>query len=167
MVGKAGLKAGLIGAAVLFVLALLSLVSALSPALGVLGCVCCGLEFLIYAGAGALGGFFLTVPRTAGKGAGAGAIAGLLSGLGSGLGGILVSVIGKMTGTTARQMQQLMQMLRNMDLVEPGMLPPPQYMSAGWGSLLLSSGLCCLGNLAVGAALGAVGGAIFTAIKKR
>ena len=54
MAVKAGLKGGLIGGAVGLVLTLLGLIP-----VPFLPCVCCGLSWLGYIGAGVLAGFFL------------------------------------------------------------------------------------------------------------
>jgi hypothetical protein len=157
MAGKAGLKAGLIGAAILLVLTLLSQIPAL-------GCVCCGVSLLAYAGIGVLAGFFLTPPRNAGLGAGAGAIAGVISGAVAGLVEVIVSVIqllitgpGQFAGAIPpEQMEQL---------TELGMDPEMFALFTGTGGVALAGGLCCLGSLALGAALGAIGGTIFAAAK--
>lgn len=163
MSGKAGLKAGLIGAGALFMLALVNIVSALIPAVPI-GCVCCGVQILVYAGAGLLAGSFLAPPRSAGAGAGAGALAGAISGLGAGIGGIITSIIQVLTGLAAAQTDQLMKQLIESGLLEPGMLPPTA--APGLGSVAINGAICCLGSLVIGAALGAIGGAIFAAAKK-
>ncbi len=163
MAGKAGLKAGLIGGAIMLVLTLLNMIPAFLPAAaGVLGCVCCTLELLVYIGAGVVAGFFLTAPRTAGAGAGAGAIAGLISGVGGWLGDTITSIVEQVTGVTAQQTEQAMQLLERLFGVDLGSVPVSQ---PGWGSVALGSGMCCVGSLVIGAALGAVGGAIFGAAK--
>ena len=73
MTGKAGLKAGLIGTAVMVVW---TVIGRFLPASGVLMWVSSGVSLLLYAGIGVLAGFFLSPPRKPGKGAGAGALAG-------------------------------------------------------------------------------------------
>jgi hypothetical protein len=165
MAVKAGLKAGLIGAVVLLVLALLRLVVALlPPQASVVGCVCCALDLLVYVGIGVLAGFFLMPPRSAGSGAGAGALAGVLGGLGAGIGQIVTGIIGMLTGISAQQSQQMLELFEEWGIVQPGMMPSVQ--SADWGSTLLGGGLCCFGSLLLGAALGAIGGAILGAAKR-
>lgn len=157
MTGKAGLKAGLIGAAVILVMTLLNQIPGV-------GCFCCPLTFLVYAGIGALAGFFLIPPRTAGTGAGAGAIAGLISGAISGLVWSIVMAIQMalagpgeiMSYIDPRQMQQL---------TELGIDPEMFTMFSGVGGVAITGGLCCLTGLAAGAGLGAIGGAIFAAVK--
>jgi hypothetical protein len=159
MSGKAGLKAGLIGAAVALVLTLLAQIP--------LPFVCCGctmVTWLVYAGAGVLGGVFLPPPRNAGSGAGAGAIAGLISGLVSGLIWIVVLIIQMLISGTADIMQSLdpqtIQQIRELGW-DPATVA---WLSGGFGIAIVSGG-CCLTNLAVGAGLGAVGGVIFGAAK--
>jgi len=146
MAGKAGLKAGLIGVAVLL---MITVINNLLPISGGLVYVMCGVSMLIYAGIGVLAGFFLAAPRTAGKGAGAGAIAGLISG---GINGVVGYVIISIRlaqglgypGLDPQQMQQLTEM---------GMDP----------QLFAIPGAIC--GMAIGAGLAAIGGAIFAAVK--
>jgi len=161
MTGQAGLKAGLITGAVLFVLALLNLIPALVPSLGILGCVCCGVQLLVYLGGGVLAGFFLTAPREAGTGAGAGAIAGALGGVIAGVGQTVAAAVQVATGATGAAMSpQVMRQLRELDM-DPQMV----RMLTGWVGVPIAGGICCLGSLVIGAVLGAVGGAIFAAAK--
>jgi hypothetical protein len=90
MAGKAGLKAGLIGLAILLAM---TLINQLLPISGGLVYALCGVNMLIYAGIGVLAGFFLAPPRAAGSGAGAGAIAGLISGLVNGVVGYVITAV--------------------------------------------------------------------------
>jgi len=159
--GKAGLKAGLIGAAVVLALTLLSLI----PTVG--SCCSC-LSILAYAGIGVLAGFYLTPPRQAGKGAGAGAIAGLISGVIGGLASGIITAVQVATMSPREIMSQIpawqWQQLKEYG-VDPRMY---ESMLREYGSAFgyIGAGLCCLGSLAVGAALGAIGGAVFAAAKK-
>jgi len=146
MVGKAGLKAGLIGLALMLVWTLLN---RFLPIAGGLVWVMCGVSSLLYAGIGALAGFFLAPPRAAGKGAGAGAIAGLLSGGISGVIGLAIMLVQmrsgmSISGLSPEQMQQLAQ-----TGIDPGLL-------------MIPGAVCSLG---LGAGLAAIGGAIFAAVK--
>jgi hypothetical protein len=164
MSGKAGLKAGLIGAGVAFLLTLTNLLPTLVP-IPVLGCVCCALPLLGYIGAGVLGGFFLTPPRNTGAGAGAGAIAGLLSGVGTTIAwvintGISMAVTGTQSIASGLDPQMLQQ------LSEIGMSPQMFAALSGVTGLLIGGGMCCLFSLALGAGVGALGGLIFAAAKK-
>lgn len=157
MAGKAGLKAGLIGAGIVLVLTLLSQIPTV-------GCVCCGLSWLAYAGIGALAGFFLTPPRAAGTGAGAGAIAGLISGAVGGIVWIIIMAIQvAVTGTGDIMSAIDPQTMRQ--LLELGIDPEIFGSFSGVGVVAIAGGMCCLTGLAVGAGLGAAGGAIFAAAK--
>jgi hypothetical protein len=157
MAGKAGLKAGLIGAAVMLVLTLLNQIPGV-------GCFCCPVSLLVYAGIGALAGYFLTPPRVASQGAGAGAIAGVISGAVSGLIWIIamaiqVALAGSGEIVSAIDPQQLEQ------LTEIGIDPEILAIFSGIGGVALGGGLCCLTGLALGAGLGAAGGAIFASVQ--
>jgi hypothetical protein len=157
MTVKTGLKAGLIGAAIALVLTLLSQIPGV-------GCVCCGLTWLAYAGIGALAGFFLTPPRTAGTGAGAGAIAGLISGAVGSLVSIIVMAIQMAAGGTEGIMSAI-DPATMQQLIELGVDPEMFAVFSGAGGVAIAGGMCCLTGLAVGAGLGAAGGAIFAAVK--
>lgn len=157
MTGKAGLKAGLIGAAIILVLTLLNQIPGI-------GCVCCPLAFLAYAGIGALAGFFLTPPRTTGNGAGAGAIAGLISGAAGGLVWIIVMAIQVAIGGTGGIMAAIPPDTMR-QLVELGVDPEMFAIFSGVGGVAIGGGLCCLTGLAVGAGIGAIGGLIFAAVQ--
>jgi hypothetical protein len=158
MAVKAGLKGGLIGAALGLVLSLLGLIP-----VPFLSCVCCGLTWLGYAGAGVLAGFFLPPPRSGGSGAGAGAFAGLLSGIVVGLVEVIILAISAISGgggasaLTPQQIEQLRQLG-----VDPQMLA----VFTGVGGMAIVGGLCCITSLAAGAGLGAAGGAILGAAKR-
>ena len=159
MTGKAGLKAGLIGAAVILVLTLLSQIPAV-------GCICCGATWLAYAGIGALAGFFLAPPRSAGSGAGAGAIAGLVSGLVSGvLWIIILAVQMAITGTGDIVSAIDPETMRQLSELGVDISPEMFALFSGVGGVALVGGMCCLTSLAAGAGLGAIGGAIFAAVK--
>jgi hypothetical protein len=151
MVGKAGLKAGLIGAVVMVVVTLVNqFVLSLS---GALAFVSCGVSLVLYLGIGVLAGWFLAPERTTRTGATAGAIAGLVS---AAIGGVVGSVImvtrvvstGQIPNMDPQQMQQL---------AESGMDP----------TLLISIGAVCglVLGLAFGAGMAALGGTILAAVK--
>ena len=159
MTGKAGLKAGLIGAAAIFVMTLLNQIQ-----IPGVGCVCCPSTLLVYAGIGVLAGYFLVPPRTPGTGAGAGAIAGLVSGAVGGIIWIIAMAIQMATMDAAYIMSNIPpDTLRQ--LTELGVDPDMLATFSGAGGVALAGGMCCLTGLAVGAGLGAIGGAIFSAIK--
>ena len=156
MAGRAGLKAGLIGAGVMLVVTLLNLIP-----VPFLGCVCCGLAWLAYAGIGALAGRYLDPPRTAGAGAGAGAIAGLISGATR---GVIMSIViavqtalGSAGDITSMLDPEMLRQLRDLG-VDPEMFA----VFTGVGGVALAGGLCCLGALAAGALFGALGGVIYS-----
>ncbi|RLC75771.1 MAG: hypothetical protein DRJ03_29740 [Chloroflexi bacterium] len=157
MTGKAGLKAGLIGAAIILVMTLLSQIPGV-------GCFCCALTWLVYAGIGALAGFFLTPPRAAGSGAGAGAIAGLVSGAAGGIIWIIVMAITVALGGTGDIMSAIdPQTMRQ--LLDLGIDPDMFAIFSGVGGVAIGGAMCCLTGLAIGAGMGAIGGAIFAAAK--
>ena len=72
------LRAGLIGAAIMLFLNLISLIS-------VLGCIALPLELVAYVAIGALAAFWMMPRREPGRGAGQGALAGLLAAVVSGI----------------------------------------------------------------------------------
>lgn len=152
MAGKAGLKAGLIGTAVMLVW---TVIGRFLPMSGALVWVSAGVSLLIYTGIGVLAGFFLAPPRTPGKGAGAGAIAGLISGVIAGVVGVVILIIqmasgGNIPGLSPEQMQQMQQ------LTESGMDPTM------FAVLTIPSVVCIM---AIGSGLAAIGGAILGAVK--
>jgi len=152
---KAGLRAGLVGAAVAAVLSLLTLVPCLGCVAGILGLVW-------YVGVGVLAAYWLVPPRTAGEGAGAGAIAGVITAL---VGGVVNMIVGAIQFSVAGGASSVM---RNI---------PPEVMSqlrdaginpgdfANIGAVLGISAICCVFGLVLAALLGAVGGAIMAAAK--
>jgi len=151
--GKAGLKAGLIGIAVLLVW---TVIGRFVPMTGVLTWVSMGVSLLLYTGIGVLAGLFLAPHRTPGRGAGAGAIAGLISGTVAGVVGMVILYIqmaggGAVPGLSPEQMQQLEQ------LAEQGMDPTTILALSTIPSLI-----CVMG---IGAGLAAIGGAILAAVK--
>ncbi|MBL7201502.1 MAG: hypothetical protein ISS56_15290 [Anaerolineae bacterium] len=110
MVGKAGLKAGLIGAAVMVVVTLLN--QFILPLTGLWSFLACGISIVLYFGFGVLAGWFLEPERTAGKGAKAGAIAGLVSAVVGGVVGAVIMLVrvmtgGQIPGLDPQQMQML------------------------------------------------------------
>lgn len=155
MVGKAGLKAGPIGAALTAVLTLLSiLLGGPSPILGRVGG---GLVLMAYAAAGVLAALWLSPPRGAGMGARAGALAGLIGGVGSGI----VWAIAAILRVTQVSWDGLVPII--------GLREMPQLADLGIGVGTLAAmvgGLCGLTSLLAGAGLGAIGGAILGAAKR-
>jgi hypothetical protein len=166
MIGRAGLKAGALGAGAFLLLALVNIVSTVitsiiptsMPEISLelvptitLTCVCCGAQLLTYAGVGMLAGYFLTAPRSAGMGAGAGAIAGVLSGFGAGSGNTINAVIQKL--------------VMDIGLLDPSTIS--HTTTSPTIAIAFASGCTsCLVSVALGAALGALGGLIFVSIKQ-
>ncbi len=157
---SASLKAGLIGAAVAVVLALIGLVPCL-------GCITSILALVLYIGVGVLAATWMQPPRDAGKGAGSGAVAGLITALGGGITNVIVSAIRFTVGggqaAVMRQFRQLPPEFREpwRDLgIDPSVLAQP-----GWA--IGSSALCCALGLLLAAALGAAGGAIMVSLQRK
>jgi len=146
MTRKAGVKAGLIGVAVMLVLTLLNQVLPLS---GGLVYVMCGVSTLAYVGIGILAGVFLAPPRSASNGARAGVIAGLIS-------GVINSVIGYVILT--------IRLARGLGM--PGVDPAQLQLltEAGYNLQVFAiPGMVC--GFAIGAVAAAIGGAVLAAIK--
>jgi len=156
MVGRAGAKAGLIGAAVVAVLTVLSvLLGRPSPVLGRVGG---GLIALAYVGIGVLAAFFQTAPRSAGIGARAGALAGLIAGAGSGTVWVIAALV--------RMIQVSWDGL--VPIIGLREVPPPADLGVTAEVLaILIGGVCGLTSLIAGAGLGALGGAILGAARPR
>lgn len=155
MVGKAGLKAGLIGAAVMVVITLINQFLLLNLFAGniVLSLVSCGISLVLYAGIGALAGLFLAPTRTPGNGAKAGAIAGLISAVVSVALGVVIMAVrsaggGPLPGVTPEQMEMLVEQGMNVGLL-----------------VLLSGTVGAVCGAAMGAGAAAGGGAILAAVK--
>ena len=155
MVGKAGLKAGLIGLVIMVIISLINqlLLMEIFAAQRALSFACCGLSIVIYAGIGALAGFFLSPPRTAGNGAKAGLIAGAISALVSTLVGVAILLIrtnsgAPLPGVTPEQLEMIEESGINMGLIT-----------------LLSGSIGAICSAGIGAGAAAGGGALVAAIK--
>jgi hypothetical protein len=148
------LKAGLIGAAVVVVLNLLGII----PCVGLITCF---LVLLAYVGIGVLAAYWLPPIRTAGAGAGQGALAALVAALIGGIVQTIVATIQMAVTDTAAILSQIpaetMQQLEEAG-VDPALFTGP---TAG----VLAGSVCCIGGLILAAILGAIGGAVFAAIK--
>jgi hypothetical protein len=154
MIGKAGLKAGLIGAVVMVVITLINQFLLLDLFAGnmVLSLVSCGVSVVLYAGVGALAAFFLPPTRTPGNGAKAGAIAGLISAVISVALGVAILAIrtaggGPIPGMSPEQMEMMAEQGMNVGLL-----------------VLLSGSLGAVCGAAMGAGAAAGGGAILAAV---
>jgi len=155
MVGKAGLKAGLIGLVVMAVISLINqlLLAELFAAQPLLAVAGCGVSVVLYVGIGVLAAIFLAPPRTAGNGAKAGLLAGLISAIVSVGLGMLIMVIrtnsgAPLPGVTPEQLQMLEEQGMKLSLIT---------LIAG------TVGAVCGASLGAGAAAG--GGALLAAIK--
>lgn len=145
MTGKAGLKAGLIGAAIMLILSLIDHLLPIEENT-VLALAMCGVSTIFYTGIGVLAGLFLALPspRTPGRGAGAGAVAGVISGVTVGAVGYVMVATGISSTLNSPQMQQM---------IEQGFDPT------------IISVLDAVCNPILGAGLAAIGGAVLAAIK--
>jgi hypothetical protein len=150
------LRAGLIGAGILIVISLLSLI----PIVGLCSWL---LELAALAGAGALAASYIPPRREGGPAAGQGALAGLIAGVVAGIASTILAPVSFATsgGTTAiinslppETLQQLSQ--SGFDL--------GSFLNAG--TIATFTALCCLpSGLIVGAILGALGGLVYAAVK--
>ena len=150
------LKAGLIGAAIMVMLSLLSLVPLLS-------CLTFPLQFLAYLGVGGLAAAYLLPRRETGPAAGQGALAGLIAGLASGVVSLILTPVSLATqgGASAIINQLPPDMLQQF---EQAGVDPSQIFNTG--TITGVTGLCCLPTgLIVGAILGALGGLIYASIR--
>ena len=155
------LKAGLIGAVILVVLKVVEVVPCV---------ICCGLplEWVLFGCIGALAVYWIPPgARTMGAGAGHGALAGLITAAIGGVIGIGINVV----GATVLQPLQVA-MLGNLPpeiwagMIDAGIDPS---MLTGTGAdvvgTITTGSICCGVGLVVAAALGALGGLIFAAVK--
>jgi hypothetical protein len=113
-----------------------------------MGCACPWIGFLVCAGIGVLAGVYLIPPRDIRAGASAGASAGALSGAGASIMTIITTAV-------------YLALVGNQLMVDD----TASYLIAEWTATYLNGGLCCLGWMAIGAGLGALGGLIFAAAK--
>jgi hypothetical protein len=155
MIGKAGLKAGLIGLAVMVVISLINqlLLAELFAAQPMLSLASCGVSVVLYVGIGVLAAFFLPAPRSAGDGAKAGLIAGLISAVVSVLLGVVILVIrtrsgAPLPGVTPEQLEMMEQQGMNLGLIT-----------------LISGSVGAVCGAGLGAGAAAAGGALLAAIK--
>ena len=148
------LKAGLIGGAVLVVLSLLSMI----PCVGAVTCI---LGVLAYAGIGALAAYWMPPLRMAGPAAGQGALAAVVAAL---IGGIVNTILVTIQMAIAGGGQALSQIPPEalQQMYEAG-IDPEIFVGPAGG--VIGGSICCLGGLILAAILGAIGGAIFAAIK--
>lgn len=141
MTGKAGLKAGLIGAAVMVGYSLIN--NVLLPVTDniAISLVMCGISMALYAGIGVLAGFFVAAPRTPGQAAGAGAIAGLISGLIAGVLGYVLVATGVASVVDSPQWQQA---------IEQGIDPTISVVIGAACNPILGTGMAAIGGAIIG-----------------
>ena len=148
------LKAGLIGGAVLVVLDLLGLIPCVVFITWILMPVA-------YAGIGVLAAYWLPPARAAGQAAGQGALAAVLAALiGGVVNAIILTVQYAVVNTSAILSQIPAETLQQLQQagIDPASLVGPR------AGALCGSG-CCITGLVLAAILGAVGAAIFAAVK--
>jgi hypothetical protein len=163
---KPWLRAGLIGAAILVVLALVSLI----PAVG--ACCCCAWP-LVYLLIGALAGSFVPPVRDSGTAAGQGALAAALAQL---LGGGVYTVIVTIQSASTDVSQAFSELTKawqsaglDTTTLQTALDNAPPWLTGKSGGLiagLASGGMCLVGGLIVAAILGALGGLVFASIKR-
>lgn len=151
MIGKAGLKAGLIGGIVLAVIAAINQLWLVRIA-QTFSWIVCGINLLIYLAIGVWAAALLAPPRTTGDAAKAGAIAGVLCSLLSGIVSLALTAYtlvttGSLPGVTPEQMDLL------------------QQSGISTGALIASSGFGMVCGLLIGIGITAIGGAIYAALK--
>lgn len=148
------MKAGLIGGAIVAILNLLGLI----PCVGL---IACGLSLLVYAGVGAVAAYWMPPVRSAGTSAGQGALAAVVAAF---LGGIVNTIViaaqialtdsaTLLSAVPAESLEQLRQ-----SGIDPASLMTPTFG-------VFTGSVCCLGSLAFAAILGAIGAAIFAAVR--
>jgi hypothetical protein len=148
------LKAGLIGAAVLVVLDLLSLI----PCVGFITCI---LMLVVYLGIGVLAAYWIPPVRMAGQAAGQGALAAALAALVGGVVNTIISTIQLAVTDRSAILSQLP--AESIEQLRQAGIDPTALVGPGAGAGIGS--LCCITGLIFAAILGAIGGAIFAAVK--
>lgn len=148
------IKAGLIGGVILIVVDILGLIACV-------GCFTWIIALLAYVGIGALAAYWIPPLREAGAAAGQGALAAMLAALVGGIINTIILTIQTASANTAEVLSQVpvesLQQLEEMGW-DPAMFTGP---TAG----AMFGGVCCVIFLFFAAILGAIGGAIFAAIK--
>jgi hypothetical protein len=148
------IKAGLVGAVVLIVLDLIGLIPCV-------GCFTWILVLVAYVGIGALAAYWMPPLREAGAAAGQGALAAALAALVGGIVYAILTTIQMAVTDTGVILSQLP--AESIQQLEEAGLDPAMFVGPGGGALCGSA--CCLIGIILAAALGAIGGAIFAAVK--
>jgi len=151
---SAWVKAGLIGAAVAVVLGLIGLLP------GIVSCCTVVLVWVVFLGVGALSAYWQP-GRATGTAAGQGALAGLLTGAVSGVLSMIIALV-RSAGLQASEVLSTLPPDTLQQLRDAGIDP---QIFVGPFAGVLGGGLCCSASLILGAALGALGAAIYVAIR--
>ena len=151
----AWLKAGLLGGGILVLLNLIGVIP-----LPLVGCLVFVLELIAFIGIGALAARWLRQPYTTGRAAGEGALAGLLMGIiGALISTILAPVGMALSGGSEALLSQFPP--ETLQQLEQAGIDPNVLFGGGTAAGLTA--LCCFPLGAIfGAALGALGGLIYT-----
>lgn len=154
------LKAGLIGVAILIVLNLIGLIPFLA-------CITAPLSWITYVVVGVLAASYMAPRREAGKAAGQGALAALLAGFGGGIVSAIIGAIRAATGGVTQYGEMMSQIPPDVirELRNAGISPDMVAGVGGIGGAIVCGSMCCLVGVFVAAALGAIGGAIYAAVK--
>jgi hypothetical protein len=150
------LRAGILGGIALAVLNLLGLLPVIGLCTFVLG-------FVVYAVAGAAAAHWIPPPRTTGQAAGQGALAGLITGfIGTIVQVLLTPLSISMSGGSQAFLRNVPQeSLQQLEQV--GIDPAALFSTGTFAGFTL---ICCLPvALIVGAGLGAIGGAVYAAMR--
>jgi hypothetical protein len=148
------LKAGLIGGAILVALNLLGLI----PCVGLFTCI---LGLVVYGGVGALAAYWMPPVREGGAAAGQGTLAALLAAVIGGIVNTIIITIQMSIADTAAILSQIP--AESLDQMRMAGLDPAAFTGPTAG--VLFGGSCCVGGLILAAILGAIGGAVFAAIR--
>jgi hypothetical protein len=154
------LKAGLIGAVIVIALKVLELVPCVA-------CCALPLEWVALGCMGALAARWIVPPRSLGAGAGQGALAGLTAAVIGGVVGIGINVVGA-TALAPLRVAMLRQLPPEvLQAMAQSGFDPSMLTGAATGVVETITGgaVCCGIGLVIGAALGALGGLIFSGIK--
>jgi hypothetical protein len=125
------------------------------------GLIACGLSLLVYAGVGALAAYWMPPLRTAGTAAGQGALAAVVAGLIGGIVNTILIAIQVAVTDSATIMSQVP--AESLEALRQAGIDPANLMSPAFG--VVTGSVCCLGGLIFAAILGAIGAAIFAAVK--
>lgn len=154
------LKAGLIGIGVLVVLSLIGLVQ-------ILNCITLPLTVVTYVVVGVLAASYMTPRREAGAAAGQGALAALVASFGGGLVAFVINLLRAATGR-AYEVTDLLRLLPPeilLQLRDLGISPNLVSGVGGVGFAAVCGSACCLTGIVFAVILGAIGGAIYAAVK--